>query len=165
MSDEFTLNPGNYVPSDKPETKERLLLPEGVYFLEIGDVDLKTSKAGNPYLNIKYRVCWTPTGKWVGKFVWDNLTLTAKTVKIVDAFLYACEIDENNISPMEYPWKENLLNAMVKAKVFTEDNPGYGKQNRVRFPERPTEAEYAAVEESDKTGVYPEQVDKDDIPF
>lgn len=53
-------------------------LPEGEYFANVVDAELKTSKSGNPYLRWQLTVFNNTEGKYNGQAIWHSTPTTGK---------------------------------------------------------------------------------------
>ncbi len=105
------------VPSREP-------LEEGVYHLQIAQVEEKQSSTGNPMLAVTYDVLDVEGNRKI----WDNYVLIDKCLWKVQELFKAIGIDTSEIVEMDV---QELVGQEVQAKIVQEPY-GDSIQNRVK---------------------------------
>ena len=102
-------------------------LPAGDYKLEIEKVEEKTSKAGNPMLNVTFNV--VDHEEYEGRKVFDLYVLTEKALwKLKDLFI-AIGKDVDGIIEFD---PQDLVGEMFIGNITVEESDGYDPQNRIK---------------------------------
>ena len=117
------------VDSVPEQTGSYDVIPAGLYEANISSVDLKDSKSGGKYLNIRYDI----TGpSHVGRVVFGMITISNHNPKAEEvgrqqlASLLRC-IGMDKLSDTD-----QLIGASLVIKLDVETSEQYGEQNRVR---------------------------------
>lgn len=125
---------------------------EGIYLLEVQDVDAKVAKSGNDILNIRYAVI--KNGRPSGASIFDIVTLTDNAIWRWNDLMDAVDAPENeNIDPETW-----LLGKQVYARVVIEEWQDED-QNKVKKYLTAAKAERLMVKEAEAALLSPEPVE------
>lgn len=105
--------------------KDYSLIPEGIYNIEVKKVELKTSKAGNKYLNWGVEIT---DGEYVGRWVWGITTLKEDYLWVLKNYLEAIGISKQNINTDDI---ERLAPGKTARAKIIQDEYNDKKSNKV----------------------------------
>jgi len=121
-------NANNYEPSGFD------VLPAGEYRAAIVNSEMKMTKSGNgKYLKLEIEIL---DGKYKGRKLWDNLNIhnaNDTAMQIARATLSSICRAIGNMEPKD---STELHNKPMLIHVVQQDDPQYGKQNKIRNYER-----------------------------
>ncbi len=150
--------------SDSKPSQGSTTLPDGDYTATITAAQKKTSKAGNDYLNVTFKV--TNGVKTVT--VWEILNLWNPNEKAKEIALETLTAitDAGVGEGVQIKDSDELIGMRMGVTVETEENTGYAPKNRIEAYQKQTaahikmfEAKRAAEEAA------PSPVDDDYMPF
>jgi len=92
------------------------LLPEGSYLVSIFDVTEGTSMSGNKKLTLKFEI---QEGKYVGKFIWDYISLSRNAVWRLQKFVHALGLPSTNEQEIDTDeWIGKKLIVLVRRNTY-----------------------------------------------
>lgn len=115
------------------DVPELIALPEGEYQLRILEIEVKTSQAGNPMVQMRLDVPEEPNSKGITHTIMlptqaDDEKKRNGRLRSLKAFCDAFGIDHSNGITLD----ESVVGSTGWAILGIEDSPEYGEQNRVR---------------------------------
>ena len=98
--------------------KDFSLVPEGIYDAQIEKIEEKTSRSGNKYKHITFRLQGEKAdqAKVNGRFIWDNLVLLEQVEWKIQNLLYACGLPYEGSVTLSDDWKE-LIGKILKLGI------------------------------------------------
>jgi len=104
-------------------------IPEGTYELMAEDWEQKTSKAGNKYLKVTYRV---QGENYANRVIWENFTISgSSTVGISRLRQWVVAVGGDPAQPLNRNAISDLMFENFMAKIGIEKNDQYGDSNKI----------------------------------
>ncbi len=98
------------------------LLPEGIYDAQIERIEERTSRSGNKYKHLTFRLLGEKAEKEKvsGRFIWDNLVLLEQVEWKIQNLLYACGLPYEGSVTLSSDWQE-LIGKTLKLGIGTRE--------------------------------------------
>jgi len=122
----------NFDKKDQETDRDFSVIPEGIYDAKIEDVEERTSKSGNRYKRLTFRL-FGPRAekeKVARRMVWDNLVLLEQVEWKIQNLLYACGLPYEGTITLSDNWKE-LVGQELKLGIGIGEYQGQ-KRNEVK---------------------------------
>ena len=102
---------------DAPK-KDFSLIPEGIYDAKIESIEERTSRSGNKYKHIAFRLFGEKAEKEKvsNRLVWDNLVLLEQVEWKIQNLLYACGLPYEGSVTLSDDWRE-LIGKTLKLGI------------------------------------------------
>lgn len=111
------------ISEEESKTPERQFFEPGRYTFKIFSAEEKKSKSGNDMIEIVL------LHEETGRKVWDYLVITPKSKWRLATLLKACQLPHSGDIDLNI---DDLLGAIIDAEIVLQDDPQWGKQNRVK---------------------------------
>ena len=104
-------------------------MPNGWYTVQIDDVEQRTAKSGNDYLNVRFSVT---SGDYVGRKVFERFNIWNSNAVAVDIAWREFDAMARACKKSKVADGDELLGEVLDVKLTTEESDGYDPQNKVQ---------------------------------
>lgn len=150
----------NFDKKEQETDRDFSVIPEGIYDAKIEDVEERTSRSGNRYKRLTFRLFGDRAEKEnvARRMVWDNLVLLEQVEWKIQNLLYACGLPYEGTVTLSDNWKE-LIGRELKLGIGIGEYQGqkrnevknyYTGNTRVTEPDQPEERAESKKEEKPK---------------
>ncbi len=180
----------NFDKKEQGTNRDFSLIPDGIYDATIEDIEERTSRSGNRYKRITFRLSGdrAEKEKVARRLVWDNLVLLEQVEWKIQNLLYACGLPYEGTVTLSDNWSE-LVGKELKIGIGTSEYQGqkrnevsnyYTRNTRVVDPGEAEEKDSSSdkkkeeskkqtkskkKEEAPESASSEEEINIDDIPF
>lgn len=122
----------NFDKKEQETDRDFSVIPEGIYDAKIEDVEERTSRSGNRYKRLTFRLFGdrAEKEKVARRMVWDNLVLLEQVEWKIQNLLYACELPYEGTVTLSDNWEE-LVGRELKLEIGIGEYQGQ-KRNEVK---------------------------------
>jgi len=122
----------NFDKKEQETNRDFSVIPEGIYDAQIEDVEERTSRSGNRYKRLTFRLIGEKAEKEkvARRMVWDNLVLLEQVEWKIQNLLYACGLPYEGTVTLSDSWAE-LVGKELKLGIGIGEYQGQ-KRNEVK---------------------------------